>query len=530
MEKALQFLNKYYGYRAFTEGQGRVISTLLQKRDVLGIMPGTILKSICYQIPAMRFSGVTFAITPSPALMKNQVRYVNDVGLYAAYVNELLTENQIGMAYEGIRKGDYPLVYVAPEYFLREDFLELLKEVEVSMVVIDEAEHLSEHSDSFREDYAKVISVVETLSADVGSVVSAFTSVLSEEVKEDILRHLNQPEVVEEGFARKLLYFPEEIKEGEYPGQTDAEFRAIFEEIIESKLRGSINEMVERLADILVSYSRQEVMGCLVWLQMHQYLSVVHALYNYDSVWIGKRFDEVFDVKTVPTVLDEKGIQLFVRIWRQIMFQTKSKYFDISKNAVMRACMRCPRTKEELLLLDGFGTKLVEKYGGMILRELQPYFNETDGALYFGTLEKTAGERKKERKKEILETFQFSLTREQAERFSYTKELSRTEMKEKLLNVLDMEYLPEEWKYYVSVMDSHLFRWLREEGLCEKVLDEATGKMKDIVTEKGKERGIFYGTAKSKSDGKEYKTTFFDENAQRMIVEHFTEEIHSYPF
>lgn len=337
MEKALQFLEKYYGYQAFTAGQEKAISILLQKRDVLGIMPKTILKSICCQIPAMRFSGVTFVITPSLSLMKNQVRYANDLGLYAAYVNGLLMEKQIGMVYEGIRKGRYPLVYAAPEYFLREDFLELLKEVSVSMVVIDEAEHLSRHSDSFREDYVKMISAIRMLSEDPGLVVSAFTSILSEEVKEDILQYLNQPEIVEEGFERKLLYFPEEIKEGEHPGQSDAEFRAIFEGIIESELRETIGEIAVTLTGLqngemteidharskrknykaLASYSYQEVKGCLFWLQMHQYLSTISCS-DRSRVWIGERFAELFDVKTVPAVLNEKGIQVFERIWEQI--------------------------------------------------------------------------------------------------------------------------------------------------------------------------------------------------------------------
>ena len=90
-----EVLKKYFGYENFREGQERLIDAMIGGRDVLGIMPTGAGKSICYQIPALLFPGITIVISPLISLMKDQVQALNQAGVHAAYINSSLTENQI---------------------------------------------------------------------------------------------------------------------------------------------------------------------------------------------------------------------------------------------------------------------------------------------------------------------------------------------------------------------------------------------------------------------------------------------------
>ena len=101
----LEVLKKYFGYETFREGQEMLISSILEGRDVLGIMPTGAGKSLCYQIPALMLSGITLVISPLISLMKDQVRALNDAGIHAAYINSSLTEKQISMALSNASKG-----------------------------------------------------------------------------------------------------------------------------------------------------------------------------------------------------------------------------------------------------------------------------------------------------------------------------------------------------------------------------------------------------------------------------------------
>ncbi len=120
-------LKKYFGYSGFREGQEALIDGILSGRDVLGIMPTGAGKSICYQVPALLFPGITLVISPLISLMKDQVQALNQAGVHAAYINSSLSESQISKALRLAAAGQYKIIYVAPERLETYEFLSFAK-------------------------------------------------------------------------------------------------------------------------------------------------------------------------------------------------------------------------------------------------------------------------------------------------------------------------------------------------------------------------------------------------------------------
>ena len=170
-------------------------------------MPTGAGKSICYQIPALILPGITLVISPLISLMQDQVKALNDAGIHAAFINSSLTENQISKALYLAASGRYKIIYVAPERLENYEFLEFAKNVEISMVTVDEAHCISQWGQDFRPSYLKIVEFIKNLPKR--PIVSAFTATATEEVKNDILctLSLEDPEVVITGFDRKNLYY-----------------------------------------------------------------------------------------------------------------------------------------------------------------------------------------------------------------------------------------------------------------------------------------------------------------------------------
>ena len=204
---ALETLKTYFGYDTFREGQEKIVEAILTNRDVLAIMPTGAGKSICYQIPALILPGITLVISPLISLMQDQVKALNDAGIHAAFINSSLTENQISKALYLAASGRYKIIYVAPERLENYEFLEFARNVEISMVTVDEAHCISQWGQDFRPSYLKIVEFIKNLPKR--PIVSAFTSTATEEVKNDILCTLSlaDPEVVITGFDRKNLYY-----------------------------------------------------------------------------------------------------------------------------------------------------------------------------------------------------------------------------------------------------------------------------------------------------------------------------------
>lgn len=200
-----EILKKYFGYSDFREGQAELIDSILNKKDTFGILPTSSGKSLCFQIPALMFEGITLVISPLISLMRDQVISLNGVGVHAAFLNSSLTQGQYYKALENMKRGQYKIVYVAPERLLTDSFLRAMQEVKISMVSVDEAHCISQWGQDFRPSYLKIIDFLDWLPNR--PVVSAFTATATKTVRDDVvsLLRLSEPNIVITGFDRKNL-------------------------------------------------------------------------------------------------------------------------------------------------------------------------------------------------------------------------------------------------------------------------------------------------------------------------------------
>ena len=216
MMKDYEVLKKYYGYESFREGQQELITNILERHDVLGIMPTGAGKSICYQVPAVMLEGITLVISPLISLMKDQVGTLNEAGIRAAYLNSSLSYAQYRKALSLARGYTYKIIYVAPERLMSDEFLSFAKEMKISMVCVDEAHCVSQWGQDFRPHYLHIREFLKEMPQR--PIVSAFTATATTQVKEDILQLLDMkdPYTITTGFDRKNLYFAVEKPKDKY--------------------------------------------------------------------------------------------------------------------------------------------------------------------------------------------------------------------------------------------------------------------------------------------------------------------------
>lgn len=203
----LSVLKEYFGHDSFREGQNRITDSLLGGRDVLGIMPTGAGKSICYQVPALMFDGITIVISPLISLMKDQVSALVQSGVAAAYINSSLTHAQYLKVLQNTESGKYKIIYVAPERLCAPAFLGICRNLNISMVAVDEAHCVSQWGQDFRPSYLKIPDFIDALNSR--PVVGAFTATATGAVRDDIktLLRLVSPLVVTTGFDRPNLFF-----------------------------------------------------------------------------------------------------------------------------------------------------------------------------------------------------------------------------------------------------------------------------------------------------------------------------------
>ena len=207
INEPISILKKYYGYDDFREGQESVINTILEGNDCLAIMPTGAGKSICYQIPALMFDGITIVISPLISLMQDQVKALKSAHIEACYINSYLTDLEIAKVFADVSDGKYKIMYVSPERLDNVKFWEYCRSLNISMVTVDEAHCLSQWGQDFRPSYLRISEFVKRLPKR--PVVSAFTATATAAVKNDIIERLEliNPQITSTGYDRTNLYY-----------------------------------------------------------------------------------------------------------------------------------------------------------------------------------------------------------------------------------------------------------------------------------------------------------------------------------
>ncbi|MDN2636056.1 DNA helicase RecQ [Enterococcus avium] len=207
MERIKALLSEKFGYTQFRNGQEEIIQKVLQKQNVLGIMPTGGGKSICYQLPALVLEGLTLVISPLISLMKDQVDSLNEVGIPAAFINSTLSNLEMNERVRKAARGEIKLLYVAPERLESADFRELLRYVPIELLAVDEVHCISQWGHDFRPSYLKLAETIANF--DQQPTVIALTATATPQVADDIsnLLHISKENEIKTGFARENLAF-----------------------------------------------------------------------------------------------------------------------------------------------------------------------------------------------------------------------------------------------------------------------------------------------------------------------------------
>ncbi len=205
-------LRTHFGHEQFRPGQERIVNAVLGGDDVLAVMPTGSGKSLCYQLPAVVLPGVTLVVSPLISLMKDQVDELNRRGVAAGALHSMLDPASKRDVIDAARRGALRLLYVAPERFASNAFVELLADIAVARFVVDEAHCVSQWGHDFRPDYRRLAAGVRLCRrADGGQgrpPIAAFTATATAEVRDDIaaLLGLNRPQLLVGGFDRPNIH------------------------------------------------------------------------------------------------------------------------------------------------------------------------------------------------------------------------------------------------------------------------------------------------------------------------------------
>ena len=249
MNEVFKVLNKYYGYNTFRKGQYEIISNILRGRDSFCILPTGGGKSICYQIPALLFKGITIVISPLISLMKDQVDNLNSNGINARYINSTQRLELSDEIIELWKRGEVKLLYIAPEKLENEFFKRKLRALNISQIAIDEAHCVSMWGHDFRKSYSLIAEFINSLR--VRPIITAFTATATEVVREDVIKllGLRNPYIYIGSFDRENLEIKLHIEEDKL-------------ELVKDIIREKENE-----AGIIYCATRKEVDGLYYYLK-----------------------------------------------------------------------------------------------------------------------------------------------------------------------------------------------------------------------------------------------------------------------
>lgn len=208
-----KILKKYYGFDSFRKDQQIIVDKVMDKKDVLAILPTGGGKSICYQVPALSQKGTCVVISPIISLMYDQVQSLKSKNIEAEYINSSLSIDKQNEILEKLYSQKLKFIYIAPERFKKNDFLTILKNIDISFIAIDEAHCISQWGHDFRPEYANIknyLKDIEVNNSKINSLqIICLTATATEETKKDIihLSGLKNPSIIVGDFSRPNLRF-----------------------------------------------------------------------------------------------------------------------------------------------------------------------------------------------------------------------------------------------------------------------------------------------------------------------------------
>jgi ATP-dependent DNA helicase RecQ len=205
--KAKEILKKLYGYDEYKKGQEEAINSILNNKDTVIIMPTGGGKSICYQIPALIFDGITIVISPLISLMKDQVDSLRATGIESTYINSTLSYEEVENRLQAIEEGKYKIVYIAPERLETDNIYRITTRNKISFVAVDEAHCISQWGHDFRPSYMVINRFIQNL--EERPIIAALTATATQKVEQDIIDGLGliDNNVFKTGYDRENLTF-----------------------------------------------------------------------------------------------------------------------------------------------------------------------------------------------------------------------------------------------------------------------------------------------------------------------------------
>ena len=245
--QALTLLKEHWGYEHFRDGQISIINSILDKNDTLALLPTGGGKSICFQVPGLILGGLTLVVSPLIALMKDQVDGLKSRNISANFIHSALSWKEIKAIMENALKGHYSFLYVSPERLLSQNFTEYLPNLNIQLLVVDEAHCISSWGSDFRPSFKEIHKVREFISE--GIPIAAFTASAPEWIQEDIVTGLK---------LKNHQKF-----QGEF-GRNNLVFQSVF---AENKRELLLNALKNTSGSTIVfGNTRKEVQDCSQWL------------------------------------------------------------------------------------------------------------------------------------------------------------------------------------------------------------------------------------------------------------------------
>lgn len=354
-------LKTIFGYDTFRPLQREVIENVLARRDSLAIMPTGGGKSLCYQIPALMFNGLTVVVSPLIALMKDQVEQLRAYGIPALYLNSTLSPEAYADNMEHIRRGEVKLLYVAPETLLTPRIFNLLDTVQVDLLTIDEAHCISEWGHDFRPEYRQLVDVRRRYPK---AVCLALTATATPRVRADITRSLgfSQSNEFIASFNRENLYI-------EVAPKTDP-------------LRQT-TRLLERFKDqsgIIYCFSRKQVDELAAALTQRGYSARPYHAGLEDAERRRNQEDFIRDNVQIMVAtiafgmgINKPNVRFVIHYDLPKSLEGLPPYVIFSDKTLVEMAAYYPQSRESLSKISGVGQVKLNQYGQAFLQVIGPY-------------------------------------------------------------------------------------------------------------------------------------------------------------